>query len=385
MKVSVTEIVERAQELHSDSFVFDFSPHGLPMPQTERALTAMRGALDTGGGLSAALQSLWSGYFRELEESPTAVESAAMEWRRSGVDAVQVTLGAMEHGIHDWEANLRDVSRWHRLATIGRHMVICTTATELVEARSEGRVGVLFGLQDTLQIGSDLGRLETLYGLGLRVVQLTYNRRNLVGDGCTERHASGLSQFGLDLVRELNRLHIVVDLSHCGAGTTDEVLERSERPPAFTHAACRALYDHARAKTDDQLRSLAERDGYVGIVAVPHFLTDGGGTIDDMVNHIEHAVEVVGIERVGIATDWGFWSTDFPVELHDLARRALSGTAGFRPQDGLATGVALGEFVNWHDWPQITRRLVARGFADEEIKGVLGGNWLRYLERVQSP
>ncbi|MBS1882976.1 MAG: membrane dipeptidase [Actinobacteria bacterium] len=380
--MSGSEVAGRGRRLHFDSFVFDFSPHGMPIPHTERARAAMRGALDT-GGLSEALRSLWSEYFRELEESPAAVEAAAADWRRSGVDAVQVTLGAMEHGIHDWDATLRDASRWYRLASIGGH-TICTTANELAEARREGQVGILLGIQDTLQIGSDLGRLETLYGLGLRVVQLTYNRRNLVGDGCTERHQSGLSQFGLDLLGELNLHRIVVDVSHCGRETTDEVLEKSDQPPAFTHVTCRALYDHARGKPDDQLRTLAERDGYVGIVAVPHFLADGGATIDDLVDQVEHAAEVVGIERVGIATDWGFWSTDFPTELHDLARRAIRGTAGFRPEDGLSAGVGLGEFVAWHDWPQITGRLVARGFTEAEVQGVIGGNWLRYLSRVQA-
>ena len=377
------DVDERACRLHDESFVFDFSPHGEPIPQTERTLAAMRAA-SSKGNLGETLRALWLEYLSELEESAAAREDAAESWRRSGVDAVQVTLGGMELGTHDWEANVRDIARWHRRAAIGESMAICATGADLLRAREQGRVGILLGIQDTLQIGTDLGRLETLYGLGVRVVQLTYNRRNLVGDGCTERHQSGLSRFGLELVRELNRLGMVIDVSHSGVATTNEAVEASERPAAYTHTACRALFDHPRAKSDEQLRLIAERDGYVGIVAVPFFLGKGGGSIADMIEHVAHAAEIVGIDRVGIATDWGFWSTDFPQELHEMTMTHFGATSGFRPQDGLELGVSLDGFVDWEDWPQITRGLLARGFADDEIRGILGGNWLSYLDRAQA-
>ena len=375
-----TDQDQRAQRLHDASLVADFSPHGEPIPDTERSRAAMAAGLQR-GGLGAALGSLWDEHLAELEEDPEARDLHSERFRRSGVDALQVTLGAIEMGMHDWDAGLRDVARWRRRAEIGGDLEVCADAAALRAAHAAGRVGVMLGLQDTLQIGTDLGRVETLYGLGVRVIQLTYNRRNLVGDGCTERHQSGISRFGAELVHEMNNLGIVVDVSHCGEKTTLEAIDISARPIAFTHTSCRALYDYPRAKTDEQLRALAASGGYVGIVAVPFFLKQSGAGIPDMVDHIAHAAGIVGIENVGIGTDWGFWSTDWPAELRPQTMRAFSETSGFRPEDGLELGVGLGPFVEWGDRPQITRELVARGFSDAEIQGLLGANWLRYLDR----
>jgi membrane dipeptidase len=370
----------RARRLHEESLIADFSPHGEPIPHTERTAAAMAAALEL-GGLAAALGGLWDEYLREIEEDGEAHARRREEVARGGVDSLQVTLGAIEMNMHDWDASLRDAARWRRRAAIGGDVEVCETPEALRAARAAGRTGVMLGLQDTLQIGGDLGRLETLQSLGVRVIQLTYNRRNLVGDGCTEPHQSGLSRFGVELVRKMNELGIVVDVSHCGDGTTLEALDVSARPIAFTHTACRALYDHPRAKTDEQLRLLAEQDGYVGIVTVPFFLKASGATIADAVEHIAHAAEIVGIENVGVGTDWGFWTTDWPAELRPATMRAFRGAGGFRPEDGLELGIGLGPFLEWGDRLHLTRGLVAGGFTDEQITGLLGDNWLRYLER----
>jgi membrane dipeptidase len=371
---------ERALRLHDECLIADFSPHGEPIPHTERTEKAMAAALEL-GGLAAALGGLWDEYLREIEEDGEAHARRHEEVARGGVDALQVTLGAIEMNMHDWDATLRDAARWRRRAAIGGDVEVCETPAALRAARAAGRTGVMLGLQDTLQIGSDLSRLETLHSLGVRVVQLTYNRRNLVGDGCTEPHQSGLSRFGVELVRKMNELGIVVDVSHCGDGTTVEAIEVSERPIAFTHTACRALYEHPRAKTDEQLRLLADNDGYVGIVTVPFFLKSSGAAIADAVAHIAHAAEIVGIENVGVGTDWGFWTTDWPAELRPATMRAFRGAGGFRPEDGLELGIGLGPFVEWGDRLHLTRGLVEGGFGDEEIRGLLGDNWLRFLER----
>ncbi|MBS1678408.1 MAG: membrane dipeptidase [Actinobacteria bacterium] len=371
---------ERARRLHDKCLIADFSPHGEPIPHTPRTAAAMAAGLER-GGLPAALGALWDEYLREIEEDGDAYTRRREEVARGGVDSLQVTLGAIEMSMHDWDAGLRDAARWRRRAAIGGDVEVCETPAALRAAREAGRVGVMLGLQDTLQIGSDLRRLEMLRDLGVRVVQLTYNRRNLVGDGCTEPHQSGLSRFGVELVRELNELGIVVDVSHCGDGTTMEAIDVSARPIAFTHTACRALYDHPRAKTDEQLRALAERDGYVGIVAVPFFLKAAGAGIPDAVAHVAHAAEIVGIENVGIGTDWGFWTTDWPAELRPATLRALGGAGGFRPEDGLELGIGLGPFVEWGDRLHLTRGLLDGGFSDAEIAGLLGENWLCFLER----
>ena len=370
---------KRARQLHSESFVFDFSPHAEPFLLTSRQREVMLKSLETGQSLRSTLSAMANARIRELENDSGALSEIQEVWQRSGVNGVQVTLGAMELALDEWEAVVADLARCYARARIG-YMSVCTTAEELESSQRHGIVGLLLGLQDSLPIRKDLGRVETLCNAGVRVIQLTYNTRNLVGDGCTEREQGGLSRFGVELVRRLNELGVIIDVSHSGYGTTMDAISVSERPIAFTHIVCRDIYDHARGKTDEQLRALAESDGYAGIAAVPHFLRKGEQSVEDMMEHLEHAALIMGVDRVGIATDWGFWSTDFPAELHAPALEEF-GRLGFRAEDELKMGEALGEFVNWTDWPELTRGLVSRGFPDEEIKGFLGLNWLNYMRR----
>jgi membrane dipeptidase len=380
----VTQLSEdqenRARRLHGESFVFDFSPHAEPFLLTSKQREVMLRSLERGQPLRSTLSAMANARIRELEKDSSALSEIQGVWKRSGVNGVQVTLGGMELAIAEWEGVVADLARCYARERLG-YMSVCTTAEELESSQRNGVVGLLLGLQDSLPIGRDLGRVETLYNAGVRVIQLTYNTRNLVGDGCTEREQGGLSRFGIELVRRLNDLGIIIDVSHSGYGTTMDAINVSERPIAFTHIVCRDVYDHARGKTDEQLRALAESDGYAGIAAVPHFLREGGGqSVEDMIEHLEHAASIMGVDRVGIATDWGFWSTDFPAELHAPALEEF-GRLGFRPEDDLKMGHALGEFVNWTDWPELTRSLVSRGFSDEEIKGFLGLNWLSFMRR----
>lgn len=373
---------QRARRLHAECFVYDFSPYGEPFIMTERHRRVMEDALARGGSLGQVLYAMAMDRLAELEEDPAARERVHDVWQASGVNAVQVTLGAMEMAQSSWEAVVRDAARWHRRARIGDAM-ICTTAADLESAWVQGRIGLVLGLQDTSALGADLDRLNTLHNLGVTVIQLTYNSRNLVGDGCTERSPGGVSRFGARFIERMNQLRIVVDLSHCGPQTTLDAIELSQQPVAFTHALCRSLSDHARAKSDEAIRRLAEVDGYMGIVAVPFFLRrDGEAGIDDMMRHLAHAADILGIDRVGIATDWGGWNTDVPPELQQAILDEF-GRMGFRPEDGLQMNAHLGEFVNWEDWYHITRGLVWLGLSDDEIRGVLGGNWLNFYRRVR--
>jgi len=369
---------KRAKRLHGETFVFDFSPHAEPFLLTSRQREVMLRSLERGQPLRSTLSAMANARIRELDKDSSARSEIQEVWKRSGVNGVQVTLGAMELALDEWEGVVADLARCYARARIG-YMAVCTTAEELESSQRNGVVGLLLGLQDSLPIGRDLDRVDTLYNAGVRVIQLTYNTRNLVGDGCTEREQSRLSRFGIELVRRLNELGIIIDVSHSGYGTTMDAINVSERPIAFTHIVCRDVYEHARGKTDEQLRALAESDGYAGIAAVPHFLREGDGqSVEDMMEHLEHAASMMGVDRVGIATDWGFWSTDFPAELHAPALEEF-GRLGFRPEDELKMGTALGEFINWTDWPELTRGLVSRGYSDEEIKGFLGMNWLNFM------
>jgi len=373
---------ERAERLHRESFVFDYFPRSEPIVMTpeEERLTAEW--LDAGEPSGTVIDRIHARRSREMARDPEEHERIAAHWREAGVGGVALTLGGLDPRLSQREAVVRDIARRMRRFQVATYLVQCLTANDFERAHAEGKLGVLFALQETDLIGSDLAYLDTLYDFGVRMIQLTYNSRNLWGDGCTERVQGGLTQLGVQAVRRLNELGIVVDLSHCGDGTTMDALEVSERPVAFSHTGCRALYEHPRAKTDEQLRALAERDGYVGIYGVPFFFSrDDNSGIETMLDHIEHAVGIVGIQRVGIGTDWGAWSADVPQVLRDGVRAEFM-RRGFREEHGLQFGVPFGTMTAYTEWSQITAGLVSRGYSDDEIRGILGANFLAFFRRA---
>jgi membrane dipeptidase len=161
------------------------------------------------------------------------------------------------------------------------------------------------------------------YSLGIRIAQPTYNNQNLLGSGCTERVDGGLSYFGIDVIHRMNELGMAVDLSHAGPATTADAISVSRRPVICSQVGIRALTDNPRNKTDDQLRAVADTGGYIGICTLPLFLAAGGrARLDDFLDHLEHAMEVVGVDQVGVGTDWS--GSDVPPELQAILNRASS-------------------------------------------------------------
>lgn len=375
----------RVAEVHRDAFVFDFSPLGEPFVMTDRHRAVMERELDMNAPVPKILRSMLNDRLVELEDDPEARNKVCEIWRASGVNAVQITLGGLELDPSGWDAVVRDAAHWQRRTHGSEDMSICVTAAELEHARAADKVGIILGMQDAAPIGSDLDRLTTLRNFGVRVIQLTVNHRNLIGDGCTEREQAGLSKFGVQVVKRMNELGIIVDVSHSGYKTTLDAIELSEQPVAITHASCMAVAEHPRAKTDDQLRALRDRDGYIGILCVPFFIRpEGGADLDMFIRHVAHAADIVGVERVGIGTDWGGWSPDFPAEIQALARAKLA-KLGFDKKELPEFGEIIPELDGWEAWPRITAGLMAYGFSDNEVRGLIGGNWLSFMRRSLEP
>ncbi|MDB4897038.1 MAG: peptidase renal dipeptidase [Firmicutes bacterium] len=370
---------ERARRLHGDCLVFDYIPPGEPIMLTPTATRVMEEGLAAGQHAGVIMGRMVQAGIDDLHD-PRVRERLAAYWRGAGVNLVTSTLGGVKG--ETWDSLVADIARWHRRFRESGYFRQVTSVAAAEAAKQDGQVGVILNIQNTAPIGKDLEKVETLYNFGVRIIQLTYNLRNLVGDGCTERTQAGLSSFGLELVRTLNRLGIVVDLSHCGAGTVADAIEHSEAPPAFTHAFCKALVDHDRAKTDSQLTAMAERGGYLGILAVPFFLSrDPNAGLEVMLDHIDHAVGIMGVDKVGIGTDWGGWTSDVPAPLRPAVKAAFM-AMGFREEHGIVIGGGIGDFKRYEDWIQITRGLVSRGYSDPEIRGILGGNFLNYFKKV---
>jgi membrane dipeptidase len=259
------------------------------------------------------------------------------------------------------------------------------SATDFREAKQCGqRVGFL-SCQNTTGLDPErdphLDMLRDLHAFGLRVLGLTYNMKNAVGSGCTEQTDNGVTPYGARLIAAADELGVIVDTAHSGARTTLDACKLSRHPVIASHTAAEGLYKHDRAKSDDEFRAIAETGGVIGIVGLPSFLGSTGGadrvSLLTMLDHIDYVADLVGWEHVGIGTDW-----PMQMDTATLDRFVANlGDVGFRPEHKM-TGDMLDGFRDYRDFPNITRGLVARSYSDDQIKGILGENFLRVFQRV---
>lgn len=269
---------------------------------------------------------------------------------------------------------------------------LATTVEDIKRAKKQEKHAFLFGFENVKPIEDDIRLLKIFYKLGVSSISLTYNQRNFVGDGCTERTNAGLSDFGLNMVEEMNRIGILIDVSHCGEATTKDAIEFSKDPIVFSHTCARELNENARNKSDDMFMALTEKGGIIGIAIVPYFLTSKlKPTWEDWLDHVDHVANLVGVNHVGIGTDLnesGSTSWDFqpwippkgPIVAHNQKEYSeiyLHSKPKAYPRRPVAPIMQ-----NNTEFPNMTKGLVSRGYSDEEIEKILGGNFLRLFERV---
>lgn len=312
-------------------------------------------------------------------DSPKVFESL----RAGGVTAINATIATWENYLETMDA----IGAWGPRFDRHRDTVSPVTTTEdILTAKREGKTGVILGFQNASPIENRLERLALFHGLGVRIIQVTYHERNLLGNGCYERRDDGLSSFGIDAVREMNRLGILVDLSHVGERTTLETIEVSEKPVAVTHANSKAYYDVRRNKAEDAVKLLAGKGGVVGATCITSFLKTGpSSTLNDYVDAIDNLVELIGIDHVGIGTDFtqdqpeSFWmyiasqqGTKYPNAFTDPSRSWGVNDPALYPA----------ELQTPDDFPNLASALVGRGYTAEDTSKILGGNWLRLFREV---
>ena len=231
-------------------------------------------------------------------DSPAVIESL----QAGGITAFNATTATLEN----FSQTLDNIAAWlHRIERYQDVLMQVKSTADIERAKQEDKVGVILGFQNATPIENHLDRLALFHALGVRVIQLTYNERNLLGNGCYERRDDGLSNFGVDAVAEMNRLGIVIDLSHVGERTTVEAIEASERPVAITHANAKSYYDTERNKTDEALTRCAGKGGVIGATSITTFLRKGpASTLADFVDAIDDLVARVGIDHVGVGNDF---------------------------------------------------------------------------------
>lgn len=323
-----------------------------------------------------------------VEDAPELSRKSVVDAVASGVTAVNVTVGPVgdRPSLAAFEGIFRDIARWE--GEIARHpdaFLRVAGARDLEAARATRRVGLVYGLQDGVAFQDDPSRLAILHRFGVRIIQPTYNLRNLLGDGCLEPDGAGLSRAGQEAIGRMNALGILVDLSHCGRRTTRDALAASASPVAFTHTGCAAVADHPRNKTDEELRALAGKGGVAGIYFMPYLRPGVQPTAEDVVRHVEHAVKVAGEDHVGLGTD-GVLSA---VELTAQYRARFQADIDQRKKAGIgAPGEVAGiyTFVPDLNTPRRLQKLgellSARGHGTDRVEKILGGNFARLFREV---
>ena len=309
-------------------------------------------------------------------------DGSTRDMRAGGVHAINLTVTDMRS---DFEQALKDVMAWRQRALDPESgWLLIERAEDIARAKQTGKLGLIMGWQNGRPLGDQIDRVALFHTLGMRVIQLTYNEANLLGDGCLETRNAGLSALGVDMVRELNRVGIAIDLSHCAQQTCLDAARHSTRPVLLTHANANAVIARPRNKSDDVLKAVAATGGVVGC-SIHAYLSWRGDPrqqplLDDFVANVRYIGELVGYEHVGIGTD-------FPaVDTYEAVRHVMVMSRTKYAASGGDFSNAFGDVMEARypkeaptpaQFPALTHALERGGLSETQILGVLGGNFQR--------
>jgi len=310
-------------------------------------------------------------------------ESIFRQMREGGVSAVHVTVCYHEM----FRETVTNLERWNRWFEQFPELIFKGSSGEDVRrAQAEGRTAIFFGAQNASPMEDDIGLIEILHALGLRFMQLTYNNQSLLATGCYEAEDAGLTRMGRQVVREMNRVGLVVDMSHSAERSTLEAIEHSTRPIAITHANPKSWHPGLRNKSDEVLKALAASGGMLGLSLYPHHLKAGSAcTRESFCEMVARTVELMGIEHVGIGSDLCQDQPDSVVEWMRVGRwskeidygEGSKDNAGFPPQPKW--------FKNNLGHRNIAAGLAAHGFHEDEVARIMGLNWLAFFDENFAP
>ena len=296
-------------------------------------------------------------------------------YEKGGCTLASFSLGA-DHHAETIEACITAISKarnWF-LAQPERFLIVDSTQ-DVRRAKSDGKLGVMFNFQGTMQFQRNIKLIEVYRRLGVTHALMAYNTKNLVGDGCHERTDSGLSSFGLEVIAEMNRVGMLVDVTHTGYRTSMETMEVSSAPVIMSHSSPMGVYNHPRNVADDQIIALAKTGGVMGIHGVGLFMSKSGDQVsaEDVASFVRYAVDLVGPQHVGFGLDY--------VMFTDVLLGFVAGNRSkYKKEDGydfqevhFATPSVMGE---------VAEILLRENYSEEDVKGILGENWMRVFEQV---
>ena len=321
------------------------------------------------------------GPFNSVQPRTPLNDAMVRNAAQSGITGINLTVNS-----DDFSSTVRSIGAWERELNVHADVLMrVRSVADLTEAKRTKRLGLIYGFQGVQPIGSDLSTVAMFAAYGVKIIQLTYNTRTLVGDGSLEPGNAGLSTFGRELVAEMDRQRVLVDLSHCGQRTTADGIAASTRPVAITHSGCAALADVPRNKRDVELKAMADKGGVVGIYLMP-FLTPGRQpTLDDVVRHIEHAVNVCGEDHVGIGSDLSITPHDVTDEYKRehrefVARRQKAGIAA--PGEDPEVYFFVPDLNTPRRLERIAEALLARKHSEARVEKIIGANFVRLMRDV---
>lgn len=290
-------------------------------------------------------------------------------YRASGVDVVSLNVG---FDLTTIESNVRVLAHFRQW--VRRHpqqLTLVQSVADLRSLRAEGKLGIVFDIEGTRAIGSQLSLIEFYYDLGVRWMLMAYNQANLVGGGCHSEDG-GLTAFGRQVLDEMARVGMVACCSHTGYRTARDVMACTSKPVIFSHSNPKGLWNHARNVPDDLIRACAATGGVIGINGVGPFLGKDGPSAEHIVAHIDYAVNLVGPEHVGLGLDYTFDQEEVDTLVRDHP-------SAYRPEDGYAEGI---QFAPPEVLPQVADRLRALGYPETAVAGIMGMNFVRVAEQV---
>lgn len=307
----------------------------------------------------------------------TFTDADLQPFKDSGINVFHIAVGM--GGPEAYLEVLKFFASWNGfIADHTDHLMRIDSASDLERVKRSGKIGVLLGLQNSEQFRT-VADVNFFHGLGQRVSQLTYNSRNMIGNGSTERRDEGISDFGVAIIERMNSVGMAVDVSHCGDRTTLDAFEVSKRPVLITHSNCRALVaGHPRCKTDEAIKKMGAAGSVMGITGVRMFVkADEPTTIEHVLDHFDHVARLAGPEHLGVGSDIDLYGYDaMPPELNRQLRAGYKGTYGFREKIDIE-GV---------DHPKrmfdLAEGLIRRKYSDRDIEGILGGNFKRVLSQI---
>jgi membrane dipeptidase len=377
--------LEHGLELHRESLVFDgygFSPRSAI--DNQRLAEAMRA-----GASDIELKDMREDMMMTRWATDPAERAECLQaWAASGVTCQFQNAG--EEG-QDPLRMLKRLARFTYATDLARDDVFKAAGPEeIVAAKEQGRRCLYFTAngvplrQQWISVEDELRYVRIFFQLGIRMMHLTYQRRNMLGDGCGEPTDGGVSDFGRAAIDELNRQGVILDVAHCGWQTSLESARHSKQPMVASHTTCTAVHEHIRSKPDEVIRAICDTGGHVGICCIPSFL-GGKGDISAMLDHIDYAARRFGADHVSIGTDVAYQSrnrvpADEPMPKRGPRRKEFrslwpEGALGGYPAEASRS-------MAWTNWPLFTVGLVQRGYKDDNIRKIIGGNVLRVARAV---